>query len=157
MKKIETLTCCGQELKYSSCSVDENAGYQVIFYTCQRCGKYIKMYPSQEQSQKLDDLEKDKILTDFLIKELRQRGYHVFKDKEYKHHEEALLRELQCSLADLEIKILGEIKGEQAIIYLESDCYPDLMKDEENPIKLPLLQLPANTKNIKYFDYLTVD
>jgi len=149
MNEIETLTCCGQELKHNSSSLGENEGYQVIFYTCEKCGKYIKMYPNQEQAEKLEEIEKENALNDFLIKQIQQRGYHVIKKKDDKdEHGEILLKELRDELPDTEMSILGETKGDQAVVYLQPDCCGDF--------KLPLISVPADTKNIKYFDYLRV-
>ena len=86
--------------------------------------------------------------------ELSKRGYYIIKDTEYSHHNEVLLRELQSELADGYIEILGEVKDNKATIYFQSiGCCEDADKEEWKPIKLPLIQLPASTKDIKYFDY----
>nr|CAG8601531.1 13488_t:CDS:2 [Entrophospora candida] len=82
------------------------------------------------------------------------KGYYIIKDTEYSHHGEIILRELQEDLSNLEMKILGEVKGDKAIIYLQPESCCSLADEyERDPIKLPLIQLPASTKDIKYFDY----
>ncbi|CAI2191617.1 4513_t:CDS:2, partial [Funneliformis geosporum] len=86
------------------------------------------------------------------------KGYYIIKDTEYSHHGEIILRELQDDLSSLEMKIIGEVKGDQAIIYLQPESCCSLADEyKREPIKLPLIQLPANTKNIKYFDYFPKD
>jgi hypothetical protein len=52
------------------------------------------------------------------------------------------------------MKILGEVKGDKAIIYLQPESCCSLADEyDREPIKLPLIQLPASTIGIKYFDY----
>ncbi|WP_147410379.1 hypothetical protein [endosymbiont GvMRE of Glomus versiforme] len=123
-------------------------------FFCEKCGKYIKIYPNREKAKEMDERQKEKALVDFWRSELKKRGYHVIEDKEYSHHNEVLLRELQSELADGYIEILGEVKDDKAIIYFQSiGCCEDVDKEEWKPIKLPLIQLPADKKDIKYFDY----
>ena len=123
-------------------------------YSCPKCGKYIKIYPNQEKAKEMDEQEKEEALVRYWKDELSKRGYYIIKDTEYIHHGEIILRELQDDLSSLEMKILGEVKGDQAIIYLQPESCCSLADEyKREPIKLPLIQLPANTKNIKYFDY----
>lgn len=147
------LVCCGQEIKLHHKLVKDpnkanELGFTTAFYYCEKCGQGIRVYPSSEVAKKTEKEFQEKSLVNFWKNELDKRGYYVIKKDGYEHHGEILLNKLKEELSDTEMKILGEIKGDQAIIYLQPDCCGDF--------KLPLIQVPANTKNIKYFDYLGI-
>lgn len=120
-------------------------------FSCKECDKFAKIYSSKKVME--NDIQ-EKALVDFWISELSKKGYRVIKDTKYNHHGEVILRALQDDLSSLEMKILGEVNRDQTIIYLQPESCCSLADEyKREPVKLPLIQLPANTKNIKYFDY----
>ena len=154
VKEIEKLVCCGQEIKLHSTIVrkseeTEKTEYTVAFYRCEKCGKEIQVYPNSEIAWEMRKKSQEKALVKFFKKELEKRGYHCFEDKKYENHNDVLLANLKEVLSDTEMNIRAEKKGDKAIIYLESDCYG-------SSLKLPLVQVPINTKNIECFDYIGI-
>src|SRR5687768_12969909 len=99
----------------------------------------------------MEKSKKDREVVNFLRDGLEKRNYHSFYDPDYTHHGEVVLRELQEDLSSLEMKILAEIKDDQVIIYLQPESCCDLADKSREPIKLPLISLPVNTKGIRYF------
>jgi hypothetical protein len=68
MKKIESLICCGQELvtdKEIENNDQEEKGIIVFYYSCEKCGKLIKIYPNQKKEQELERKVQEKTLVDF--------------------------------------------------------------------------------------------
>jgi uncharacterized protein YktB (UPF0637 family) len=153
MNRIESLICCGQELIRNREETEKNKSQEerliaVYNYSCEKCGKVIRAYSNEEQRKKLKKELQEKALVDFWREQLVKRGYRVIKDHGYKNHGEVLLAELKEELSDIEMVIKAELKGNKAVIYLQDNCCGDL--------KLPLIQVPANTKDIQYFDYLGI-
>src|SRR5947207_10924338 len=127
MKKIEKIICCGQEIQIDNGIVKSpkkasELNYITAFYYCKKCKKEIRVYPSSKVAKEIEKKHQKKALTGFFRKELEKRGYHSFKDHGFIHHGEILLNELQEELAYTEMEILGEVKGDKAIIYLQPQC-----------------------------------